>query len=83
MKKKYVYIVFAVIMIWLIAYGVDGSKINSEEPPIFCIRTEESASYNEYTGLGYRFETFKNPITGKIEHISYLFGIEVDSNLTN
>lgn len=86
-KRKIVYSVFAVILLWICAGIIDFLRVHNQEKPIFCIQAQrfkdENHSSSHYTGLGYSFDTYKHPITGNIEFIFYLFSVEVDNNMTN
>ncbi len=78
--KRVVYILVFVLAIWSILLVIDYSRIVGEQKPIFCAEKQEEGTF---VGLGYSFYTYKNPITGKIEYVSYLFGREIVTNITN
>ncbi len=78
-RRKVVWAIILLLFIWLGMWVVDDMRIYDEKRPIFCIETTEG----HFVGLGYSFDTYKHPITGKLEYTSYFFGALRDSNVTN
>ncbi len=79
MKKKAIIIILSTLTAWLSVFVVDYVRVLSEQSPIFCIEMQEC----HYTGLGYAFDQYPHPITGKTEFVMYLFGKMAWNNVTN
>ncbi len=80
MKKKTIIItVLSILIAWFAVLTVDYVSVIQEMAPIFCIETQDC----HYTGLGYAFDRYPHPITGKMEFVMYLFGKMAWNNVTN
>ena len=69
MKKRkariLVFILLFFIAAWFTFFIVDTKRVSDEKEPLFCIETSE----NHFTGLGYSFDIYPHPITGKSEYV--------------
>lgn len=82
MKKKILFIVLAVIIVWISLLVVDNLRVAKyEQNPLFCIETDNGS--NHYAGLGYSFDIYSHPITGEFQYGLNIFGISVKSTFTN
>ena len=72
-------IVAAVLLLWFAAGFTDYVMAESGNAPVFCIEQSDGV----YAGLGYSYEMYPHPITGKNEYALYLFGNLIKSNFTN
>lgn len=71
-------IVSAVVFLWALIVFADYGRVVTGNKPFFCI-----SSGGFYRGLGYCYEIYPHPVTGKDEHCFYLFGREIESAFTN
>ena len=69
----------AFLVFWVMFAGLDFcfvAKFDTE--PLFCSKNEA-----HFTGMGYSFDRYPNPVTGKYEYAFYLFGHLVTSTFTD
>lgn len=66
------------VFLWAAVIFVDYGRAVTGEYPIFCIGND-----GHYRGLGYSYDMYPHPVTGKVEYCFYLFGLEMESNFTN
>ena len=77
--KMALQIIAGLLILWFSIGITDYCCVSNEKRPIFCIELSEG----EYYGLGYSFDTFPHPFTGKIEYTYYILGFKIESNFTN
>ena len=78
-KWKIIKCCIFVVLFWCCIWGLDYMRVLGENEPIFCVEMDK----NHYVGVGYSFETYKHPVTEKVEFVAYILGIMVDNNFTN
>lgn len=78
-KRKIIIMTVAIVLFLWAAVGlVDYGRAVNGNYPIFCINNN-----GHYQGLGYSYDMYPHPITGKVEYSFYLFGCQMESNFTN
>ncbi len=80
MKKRMI-IIASIIFIWLCMFVVDNLMVTKyKREPVFCISWNDNG---HYTGMGYSFDIYTNPVTEEFEYARSIFGIETGSTFTN
>ena len=77
--KAAVIAISAVIGVLLLMGITDNLLVAGGRYPLFCVETETA----HYVGVWYSFDIYPLPITGEMQHASYLFGIPTVSTFTN
>lgn len=67
-----------IVFLWAVIIFVDYGRVVKGDYPVFCINND-----GYYQGLGYSYDIYPHPITGKVEYCFYLFGQEIESTFTN
>ena len=78
-KKRFIIAICIIVLLIILFYFTDLSRVNNEERPVFCIEVSE----NHFVGLGYSYFIYPHPITGKLEYVHKILGFEVENNITN
>ena len=74
-------IVPAVMLLWLAVFFMDWIAVAwFERPPFFCIPNREET---HYTGLGYAYDAYLHPVSGRFEYCQYVFGFDTVCTMTN
>ena len=80
MKKKIIYGILAVVLVWGIVFAADFVTVSGlERRPVFCVQTKGS----HYVGLGYAYDAYPHPINGRWEYALTVFGDMVICTFTN
>ncbi len=80
--KIIICVLIAILFLWVSAFIADWVTVDRlNHTPIFCVDTMGDSHH--YKGLGYSFDAYTHPITGKLEYCLRVFGIEIVSNFTD
>ena len=81
-RKRTVIIILILLLIWGGIAAADRVAVDTlGHTPVFCIRSGKEKAH--FTGLGYSYDAYVHPVTGKLEYCLYIFGKPVRSTFTN
>ena len=69
------------LIAWFCFFVVDYcSVVFNGKPPIFCVG---DTTDSHYVGIGYSYDVYPHPITGKVEYQLSVLGSSIESTFTN
>ena len=81
-RKKVIKILIIMLILWLGVFVVDWFTVAFlGHTPIFCIKSKDDETH--FSGLGYAYDAYPHPISGKFEYCQYVFGFVTRSTFTN
>ena len=80
-RKKIIKMILIICLIWIGIFAADWTAVALfAHTPIFCA---ENSDKSNYTGLGYSYDAYANPISGTYEYCLSVFGFDMISTFTN
>jgi len=79
--RKVSKIILIVMLLWVSIFAVDWFTVSClGYPPIFCVKDDDR---DHFSGVGYSYDAYHHPISGKFEYCLYVFDFVAASTFTN